>query len=104
MAAAFLTMCLGSVPEFFPTAFRFRGGGFTQTVGRIGLIFSPFIVLSLFSHYGIVGVILVVSGMYLGVTLLYPIARMDTSREALEQIAHETETRDAQEGARTLSS
>ena len=53
---------LGSVPEFFPTAFRFRGGGFTQTVGRIFLIVSPFIVLSLFTSFGIVGVILVVSG------------------------------------------
>lgn len=104
MAASFLTLCLGTVPEFFPTAFRFRGGGVTQTVGRIGLIFSPFIVLSLFSHYGIVGVILAVSGMYLGVTLLYAIARMDTSREALEHIAHETVTSDTQEGARTLSS
>jgi putative MFS transporter len=87
MAASFLTMCLGTVPEFFPTAFRFRGGGFSQTVGRVGLIVSPFIVLWLFSSYGIFGVILAVSGMYLAVTLVYAVARVDTSREALEHIA-----------------
>jgi putative MFS transporter len=87
LAAAFLTLCLGTVPEFFPTAFRFRGGGFAQTVGRIGLIVSPFVVLWLYTSYGIVGVILAVSGMYLAVTVLYAAARLDTSREALEQIA-----------------
>jgi putative MFS transporter len=87
LAAGFLTLCLGTVPEFFPTAFRFRGGGFTQTVGRIGLIVSPFIVLWLFTSYGIVGVILAVSGMYVAVTVLYAVARVDTSREAVEQLA-----------------
>jgi len=87
MAASFLTLCLGTVPEFFPTAFRFRGGGFAQTVGRVGLIASPFIVLWLFSSYGIIGVILVVSGMYIVVTAFYAVARVDTSSEALAHIA-----------------
>ncbi|MDF3311205.1 MFS transporter [Rhodococcus sp. T2V] len=103
MAASFLTLCLGTVPEFFPTAFRFRGGGITQTVGRICLIFSPFIVLGLYNSYGILGVILTVSGMYVAVTLLYAIARVDTSREALERIAQEAETGDAPEGPGAMS-
>lgn len=89
MAASFLTLSLGTVPEFFPTAFRFRGGGITQTVGRVGLIFSPFMVLWLYTNYGIFGVILTVSGMYVAVTLLYVFARVDTSQEALEEIAQE---------------
>lgn len=87
MAASFLTFCSGTAPEFFPTAFRFRGSGFAQTVGRICLIFSPFVVLWLFNNYGIVGVILAVSGMYVAVTLIYAIARVDTSAEALAKIA-----------------
>jgi putative MFS transporter len=91
MAATFLVLCLGTTPEFFPTAFRFRGGGLAQTVGRICLIFSPFVVLSLYSNYGIVGVILAVSGMYIVVTLIYAVARVDTSREALKQIAVESD-------------
>ncbi|MDV6281762.1 MFS transporter [Rhodococcus jostii] len=98
MAASFLTLCSGTAPEFFPTAFRFRGGGFAQTVGRVGLIASPFIVLWLFSNYGIVGVILAVSGMYVAVTLLYALARVDTSREALEQIAPNGDTDDGPKG------
>jgi putative MFS transporter len=100
MAASFLTLCLGTVPEFFPTAFRFRGGGFAQTVGRVGLIASPFIVLWLFASYGIVGVILVVSGMYVAVTLFYAVARVDTSSEALAHIAPTGDTADAPEESR----
>lgn len=94
MAASFLTMCLGTVPEFFPTAFRFRGGGLAQTVGRICLIASPFIVLWLFNNFGIVGVILTVSGFYVTATTIFVAARVDTSAEALAQIAPAGDTAD----------
>lgn len=96
--AAFLTLGLGTTPEFFPTAFRFRGGGLAQTVGRIGLIFSPFIVLWLFNSSGVLGVILAVSGMYVAVTLLNAFAGVDTSREALAQIAPESGADGAPQG------
>ena len=92
MVASFLTLGLGTTPEFFPTAFRFRGGGFAQTVGRISLIFSPFVILWLFDSSGIVGVILTVSGMYVAMTLLNAFAGVDTSREALAQIAPNGDT------------
>lgn len=97
MAASFLTMCLGTVPEFFPTAFRFRGGGLAQTVGRVGLIASPFIVLWLFNSYGIIGVILTVSGFYVAATAIFAAARVDTSPEALAQIAPAGDTAEALE-------
>lgn len=70
MVASFLVLSLGATPEFFPTAYRFRGGGVAQTCGRLGLIVSPFVVLGLFNHYGIGGVIGAISGMYIFVTLL----------------------------------
>lgn len=95
MVSSFLTLALGTVPEFFPTAFRFRGGGFAQTVGRICVIASPFIVLWLFNSTGIIGVILTLSGMYLLVTLVVAVARVDTSAEALAQIAPNGDTADA---------
>lgn len=95
MAASFLTMCLGTVPEFFPTAFRFRGGGLAQTVGRVCLIASPFIVLGLFTSFGIVGVILTVSGFYIAATVIFAAARVDTSAEALAHIAPPGDTADA---------
>lgn len=101
MAASFLTFCSGTAPEFFPTAFRFRGSGFAQTVGRICLIFSPFVVLWLFNNYGIVGVILAVSGMYVAVTLIYAVARVDTSAEALAKIAPAGDTADLPAGPST---
>ena len=60
------------------------------SVGRVGLIASPFIVLWLFNNYGIMGVnygimgvILAVSGMYVAATLVYAFARIDTSAQAL---------------------
>lgn len=95
MVSSFLTLALGTVPEFFPTAFRFRGGGFAQTVGRICVIASPFIVLWLFNSTGIIGVILTLSGMYILVTLVVAVARVDTSAEALAQIAPNGDTADA---------
>ena len=98
MVSSFLTLALGTVPEFFPTAFRFRGGGFAQTVGRICVIASPFIVLWLFNSYGIIGVILTLSGMYVLVTLVIAVARVDTSAEALAQIAPKGDTADAPAG------
>ena len=78
-AASFLTLCLGTVAEFFPTAYRFRAGGFAQTVGRLGLIVSPFVVLWLYSTFDIFGVILAISILYLSVTVIYGVARLDTS-------------------------
>jgi MFS transporter, putative metabolite:H+ symporter len=97
MSASFLTLILGTVPEFFPTAFRFRAGGFAQTIGRFSLIFSPFVVLWLFTSYGIVGVIGSLSGMFVLVTVIYTAARVDTSGEALASIAEEVGPTDAAE-------
>lgn len=67
---SFLNLSLGTTPEFFPTEYRFRGAGVAQTVGRIGLILSPFVVLWLFRSFGVAGVLGVVAVMYLVVTLL----------------------------------
>lgn len=87
MVASFLTLGLGAVPEFFPTAYRFRGGGFAQTVGRIALISSPFVILALFQSYGIGGVIAAISGLYLAVTILMAVAGIDTRPETLKALA-----------------
>lgn len=89
MVASFLTLGLGTTPEFFPTAYRFRGGGFAQTVGRIGLISSPFVVLALYQSYGIGGVIAAISGMYLTVTILMAVAGIDTRPETLKALAEQ---------------
>jgi MFS transporter, putative metabolite:H+ symporter len=93
MVASFLVLSLGTTPEFFPTAFRFRGGGFAQTVGRVGLIASPFVVLWLFNTWGVLGVILTVSGMYILVTLIIGIVGVQPAHETLEEdIAQDTDS------------
>ncbi|WP_223527433.1 MFS transporter [Pseudomonas sp. GL-R-19] len=74
MVASFLVLSLGTTPEFFPTEYRFRGGGVAQTCGRLALIVSPFVVLALFNRFGIAGVIGAISGMYIMVTLLMALA------------------------------
>ncbi|MNF95529.1 Inner membrane metabolite transport protein YdjE [compost metagenome] len=74
MVASFLVLSLGTMPEFFPTEYRFRGGGVAQTCGRLALIVSPFVVLALFNRFGIAGVIGAISGMYIMVTLLMALA------------------------------
>lgn len=71
----FLNLALGTTPEFFPTAYRFRGSGVAQTVGRIGLILSPFVVLWLFRSYGVGGVMAVVAAMYLAMTAVLLVTR-----------------------------
>lgn len=45
------------VPELFPTEIRLRASGICNTVGRAATIATPFVVVSLFGHYGVVGVL-----------------------------------------------
>ena len=84
--AVFLTMGLGGTPELFPTEYRFRGGGLAQTIGRAGLIASPFIILSLFDRYGISGVVGTLAAMYIVTALLMAVAGIDTNQKSLEAL------------------
>jgi len=84
--AVFLTLGLGGTPELFPTEYRFRGGGVAQMIGRLGLVGAPFIVLALFRHYGIAGVVGVISGVYLAIALLMAVAGIETNQRSLEAL------------------
>jgi putative MFS transporter len=88
-AAVFLTLGLGTAPELFPTEYRFRGSGVAQTVGRAGLIASPFIVLTLFERGGIGGVIGALTGMYIAVALLFALFGIETNQQSLEALRPE---------------
>ncbi|MFM0490046.1 MFS transporter [Paraburkholderia graminis] len=84
--AIFLTLGLGMTPELFPTEYRFRGGGVAQMFGRLGLIGSPFIVLELFSRYGITGVVFAISGAYIFIAILVVVAGIETNQQSLEAL------------------
>jgi MFS transporter, putative metabolite:H+ symporter len=51
------------VPELFPTEVRLRASGICNTLGRGATIVTPFIVVALFGHYGIVGVLALMIGL-----------------------------------------
>jgi putative MFS transporter len=83
----FLSLGLGSyTPELFPTAYRFRGSGIAQMAGRAGLIATPYLVLSLFSAYGIAGVVAMISSLYLALVLIVSVAGIETNQRSLEQL------------------
>jgi putative MFS transporter len=45
------------VPELFPTEIRLRASGICNTVGRAATIATPFVVVWLFGHHGVIGVL-----------------------------------------------
>jgi MFS transporter, putative metabolite:H+ symporter len=84
----FLALGLGGyTPELFPTEYRFRGSGLAQMVGRAALIGAPYIVIVLFSTYGIAGVVGAIALLYLALVLLLAIAGIETNLKSLETLA-----------------
>jgi MFS transporter, putative metabolite:H+ symporter len=84
----FLSLGLGSyTPELFPTAYRFRGSGIGQMAGRAALIGTPYLVLALFSAYGIAGVVAMISSLYLALVLIVAVAGIETNQRSLEDLA-----------------
>jgi MFS transporter, putative metabolite:H+ symporter len=51
------------VPELFPTEVRLRASGICNTLGRGATIITPFIVVALFAHYGVIGVLGLMIGL-----------------------------------------
>jgi MFS transporter, putative metabolite:H+ symporter len=74
-------------PELFPTAYRFRGSGLGQMMGRGCLIATPFVVVMLYDTYGIAGVVLVLSGMYLTLAAIIAMFGIETNQKSLEALA-----------------
>jgi putative MFS transporter len=78
-------------PELFPTGYRFRGSGLAQMFGRGGLIFAPYAVVFLFENYGIGGVVMVLSGLYLSLAVIVGLFGIETNQKSLESLAPRTE-------------
>jgi putative MFS transporter len=51
------------IPELFPTEIRLRSSGICNTFGRGAIIFTPFIVVSLFKSHGVGGVLVFMIGL-----------------------------------------
>jgi MFS transporter, putative metabolite:H+ symporter len=84
----FLALGLGGyTPELFPTAYRFRGSGLAQMAGRGALIGTPYAVLTLFSAFGIAGVVAMIATLYLSLAVIVAVAGIETNQKSLESLA-----------------
>lgn len=74
-------------PELFPTEYRFRGSGLGQMMGRAGLIGTPYVVVLLYTNYGIGGVVFVLAGMYFALAAGIALFGIETNQKSLEALA-----------------
>ncbi len=72
--------------ELFPTEYRFRGGGLAQMTGRIGVILSPYAVLTLFHAYGVSIVVAAIALLYLALAIGIALFGIETNQVPLEDI------------------
>jgi putative MFS transporter len=79
----------GYTPELFPTEYRFRGSGIAQMTGRIAVIASPYVVVSLYEAYGLPSVLYAISALYLSLALGVFFFGIETNQRSLESIAPE---------------
>jgi putative MFS transporter len=82
----------GYTPELFSTAYRFRGAGLAQMTGRISVIASPYIVVSLYDAYGLGAVLYAIAGLYFSLAIGILLFGIETNRRSLEALAPDAET------------
>ena len=84
------------VPELFPTEVRLRASGVCNTLGRGATIVTPFIVVSLFGQYGIVGVLAMMIGLLVVQIVVVAWLGVEPTGQRLEDLQPEdTLARDA---------
>lgn len=77
----------GYTPELFATEYRFRGSGLAQMAGRIAVIASPYMVVSLYNAYGLPSVLYAIASLYLLLALGVLLFGIETNQRSLEAIA-----------------
>ncbi|MFL6718030.1 MAG: MFS transporter [Burkholderiaceae bacterium] len=77
------------IPELFPTEVRLRAAGICNTFGRGATIGTPFLVLWLFSSYGIVGVLSLMVALLFTLVVVVTLFGVESGKRSLEQIEEE---------------
>ena len=77
------------IPETFPTEVRLRGSGICNGIGRTVGIIMPLIVVRLYAHYQIVGVVALMAGLWVVQAIVVAAWGIETSKQSLEVIALE---------------
>jgi putative MFS transporter len=75
------------IPELFPTEVRLRASGICNTFGRGATILTPFLVVPLFTTYGVGGVIALMVGLMLVMCATVLTLGVEPSRRRLEEVA-----------------
>ncbi len=75
------------IPELFPTEVRLRASGICNTFGRGATIVTPFLVVSLFTNYGITGVLAMMIGLLFVLIAAVLALGIEPSRRGLEELA-----------------
>lgn len=77
------------IPELFPTEVRLRASGICNTFGRGATIITPFIVVPLFTDYGVGGVLALMVGLMVIMSITVITLGVEPSRRRLEEVAAE---------------
>jgi putative MFS transporter len=74
------------IPELFPTEVRLRASGICNTFGRGATIVTPFLVVRLFTGYGVVGVLTLMIGLLFVLILTVAALGIEPRRRSLEDL------------------
>jgi putative MFS transporter len=74
------------IPELFPTEVRLRAAGICNTFGRGATIVTPFLVVRLFTDYGLIGVLTLMIGLLFVLILTVAALGIEPSRRSLEDL------------------
>jgi putative MFS transporter len=75
------------IPELFPTEVRLRASGICNTFGRGATIVTPFLVVKLFTDFGVGGVLALMIGLLLILILTVAGLGIEPRRRSLEDVA-----------------
>ena len=79
------------VPELFPTEIRLRASGICNTFGRGATIGSPFLVVSLYGNYGVMGVLALMVALLIVQIFVVALLGIESSRRGLESLVDPAE-------------
>lgn len=85
--AAMLALAWGLyIPELFPTELRMRGSGVCNTAGRVMSIATPFLVVALYTRFGVMGVVTVVASLLAFQAIAVATFGIETRKRTLEEL------------------
>lgn len=80
------------IPELFPTEVRLRASGICNMVGRGATVLTPFVVVPLFTQYGVGGVLALMIGLLVLLIATVLAFGIEPSGRGLEAVAGDDET------------